>query len=121
MGSALKNLAEQGYTGLMTTNLINRGKTLDPLATKSEAFEIDEILHSDLFDPTWYASCYPDVAKSEMLPEYHYYFYGGPIGRPASSSFGPKIYPDIYHAAKDARRNPLSLFLAARKPALLPD
>jgi len=79
--------------------------------TPREAAEIDAILHSDLFDASWYVSRHLDVAIVGMLPEYHFYFYGGLMGRPASSRFGPDSHPDIYRAAVNTRHNPLSIFL----------
>jgi len=79
--------------------------------TAREAAEIDAILHSELFDARWYDSRHPDVAMSGLLPEYHFYFYGGLLGRPASSRFGQESHPKIYRAAKNAQHNPLSFFL----------
>lgn len=80
------------------------------LVTAREAADIDKILNSELFDAHWYQAQHADVAMLGMLPEYHFYFYGGPLGRPASDAFGPQTHPDIYRAAESACHNPILFF-----------
>jgi hypothetical protein len=91
---------------------IREGEAMNIL-TMSDAVEIDAILHSELFDARWYAESYPDVAILEMMPEYHFYFYGGLLGRPASENFGPDSHEAFYRTARSVERNPLTLFLEA--------
>ena len=63
--------------------------------TAEEAAELDSLLHSSQFDALWYMSKFPDVARCEMRPEYHFYFYGGLMERPAGPDFDKGSHADV--------------------------
>ena len=77
--------------------------------------EIRVISESDLFDPSWYISKYPDVEAARMDPAEHYFYIGAKIGRNPSNEFDTNYYlfqnPDV----AEAEINPLYHYITYGK------
>ncbi len=88
--------------------MLNLGNTETAWATASD---LDRIVNSPLFDASWYARTYGDVRLLDMLPEHHFLFYGGRMGRAAGPQFSIEIYPEIYAKSAAEQVNPLLVYL----------
>lgn len=98
-----------------TMLLLKIAKSLHIISSKKykELRAVKAFKKSKLFDTEWYLASYPDVAKSTMSPEKHYYKYGWKEGRNPSPLFNGNAYLDENQDVKDAGRNPLEHYLVS--------
>lgn len=68
------------------------------------------LLASGLFDSTWYAREYPDVAKMGVDPVTHYLLRGADEARDPSADFSTKEYRDDHMSDLQGVQNPLVLY-----------
>lgn len=73
--------------------------------------DIELIKATELFDPDWYRSEYPDVAGTGMDPAEHYYRFGARLLRDPSSGFSTRYYLGAYPDVAAAAINPLVHFV----------
>jgi hypothetical protein len=77
-----------------------------------------QLLHqSDLFDPEWYLTEYPDIARSSMDPAEHYLRFGAYEGRDPGPLFSTDAYRRDHPEAERSGINPLVHFLNSRPGA----
>ena len=90
------------FTGQLGTRLRDRQRVIA---------DTSALNRTDLFDPAWYATAYPDVAASGLDPAFHYALLGGRQGRNPGPRFCPKRYYDIHPEASGLGRPALMHFL----------
>lgn len=73
--------------------------------------DIELIKATELFDPEWYRSEYPDVAAIGMDPAEHYYRFGARLFRDPSLGFSTRYYLGAYPDVAAAAINPLVHFV----------
>lgn len=79
--------------------------------------DIETIRRSDLFDPEWYLSQYPDVKALGMDPAEHYLWVGARLGRNPSPKFDAATYLKAHEDVAIQGGNPLLHHLSGqRKP-----
>ena len=77
-----------------------------------------QLLHqSDLFDPEWYLTEYPDIARSSVDPAEHYLRFGAHEGRDPGPLFSTNAYRHDHPEAERSGINPLVHFLNSRPGA----
>ena len=93
--------------------LLRLAKNLHIINSKKykELRAINLFKSSELFNAEWYLKTYPDVKKSNMMPEKHYYKYGWKEGRNPSPLFNNNAYLKEYYDVRDTGRNPLEHYL----------
>lgn len=79
---------------------------------------IKKIKSSELFDPDWYTTQYPDVGLSGLDPAYHFLKYGTLLSRDPSPHFSSAFYYDVKGWVKRQGMNPLLHLLTRNKPNL---
>lgn len=68
-------------------------------------------MRSDLFDPAWYCTTYPDVGQTRVEPALHFLKYGTHWGRNPGPAFDTRFYQDNYPDVVDQRIIPLVHYL----------
>ncbi|MBY5935552.1 glycosyltransferase [Tateyamaria omphalii] len=86
-----------------------------PLTPATTPEDIDVIRGSDLFDPVWYLTEYPDVALLKIDPVQHYLWLGARLGRNPSPSFDGMSYLAANTDVAEAGVNPLLHYLRSGK------
>lgn len=72
--------------------------------------ELTFIHESQLFDPEWYCSTYPDVEMTGISPAEHYLRFGWILGRDPGPGFCTSDYLKMYPEVANARMNALVHF-----------
>jgi hypothetical protein len=73
--------------------------------------QVDLLMRSDLFDPAWYCTTYPDVGQTGVEPALHFLKYGTHWGRNPGPAFDTRFYQDNYPDVVDQRVIPLVHYL----------
>lgn len=70
-------------------------------------YEVPLLKETPLFDKEYYLNTYPDVARSEIDPLWHYILYGASEGRLPSRQFNSRAYLENNPDVKNSNINPL--------------
>jgi hypothetical protein len=83
----------------------------DPHSAVQKRMELQVLQGSELFDPAYYLTTYPDVAKAGVNPAVHYFESGALEGRDPSPDFDTSFYLATYPDVAATGINPLVHFL----------
>jgi len=84
-----------------------------PVSAVTSQNDLDLVRASELFDPIWYTTEYPDVELLKIDPVQHYLWLGARLGRNPSTSFDTVAYLNANVDVAESGTNPLLHFLKA--------
>ena len=89
---------------------VHEARDISPLENK-ELSDTELISGSELFDPNWYLSSYPDIAAAGLNPAAHYLSSGAAEGRDPGPRFCTEAYKRRYSEVVASGINPLLHYL----------
>jgi glycosyltransferase involved in cell wall biosynthesis len=108
------------------TRKIDEISSTDDMAARQRSYDLEFIAKSGLFDASYYASQYPDIAQAGVSGLEHFFDFGYREGRRPNLYFDPQWYLSQNPDVQEAALQPLTHFasygdIEGRRPSLLFD